>query len=281
MKISLFTQFGALNSGKIFKLFAEGCRRQGLEVVENTTDADILVIWSILWHGRMKGNRDVWNFSKKTGKKLIILEIGGLHRGTTWRIGLDHVNNLGKFYSKEIFDIERPKKLGISLKERQNTGENILICGQHSKSEQWVNRPPPEIWLSSLVQEIKKYSNRPIVFRPHPRDLDWVKFLPKLPITIQYPQKIIGTYDDFNHESDFTNAWCVINPSSNTGIQAAIAGIPVFCDEDSLAYPISNKKIENIVNPELPSRDEWIIKLSHTEWLENEIERGLPISRLL
>ena len=59
MKISLFTQFGALNSRPVFDAFSQGCQKHGLRVVENDTDAEIFVIWSVLWHGRMKANQKI------------------------------------------------------------------------------------------------------------------------------------------------------------------------------------------------------------------------------
>lgn len=281
MKISLFTQYGALNSVPIFQAFEEGAKKLGYEVIKNDINADILVIWSVLWNGRMKNNQEIYNFAMKNQKNLIIIEVGGLIRGKTWRIGLGHINNLAKFYNIENFDHNRPKKLGISLKNRQNLGENILICGQHSKSEQWMQRPRPEVWLTTLVNKIKTYTNRKIVFRPHPRDYEWCQFLPNLGIDIRIPKKIDNTYDDFDLFSDFQSAWSVFSPSSNPGIQAAIEGIPVFTDKDSLAYPVSCKDLRFLESPIEEDRESWLIKLCHCEYLIEEIEEGKPLVRLL
>lgn len=281
MKISLFSQYGALNSQPVFDAFEQGARKIGMEVVRNHTSAEIYAIWSVLWHGRMKNNEEIWNLAKKQGKKLIVLEVGGLKRGTTWRVGLNHVNNLGNFCKNLDLDFDRPKKLGIFLKNREKRGEKILICGQHSLSEQWRYRPRPEIWLTELVTSIKKYSTREIVFRPHPRDAQWAKSLPNLGIKIRFPEKINGTYDDFDHDKDFDDAWCVINPSSNTGIQAAINGIPVLTDEDSLAYPVSFKDLSKIENCSLPDRNKWIVEVCHMEWLIDELKNGLPLAKIL
>lgn len=277
MKISIFPRFGASNSSPVFQSFCNGAKKLGYEVVEHDQNADAMVIWSVLWHGKMKNNQEIWNFSKKSGKKIIVLEVGGLFRGKTWRVGLNHINNLGFFGKKENYDLNRPKKLGIFLKTPQKVGDNILICGQHSKSQQWVNRPPPEKWLVDLVNKIKKHSDRKIVFRPHPRDYEWCQFLPKLGIDIRIPKKVTGTYDDFDHDQEFLNAWCVFNPCSNTGIQAAIAGIPVFTEFDSLAYPVSNKDFSKIENPEIFNKENWLLDICHTEWMDYELEEGYPL----
>lgn len=281
MKFSLFTQYGALNSQPVFASFEQGVKKLGHQTVKNDLNADILVIWSVLWHGRMKSNIEIWKFAKKEKKNLIVLEVGGLIRGKTWRIGLNHINNLANFGKNSELDQDRPEKLKIFLESKRTPGENIIIFGQNSKSEQWSNRPRPEFWLNYLVKSIKNYSDKKIVFRPHPRDYEWVQFLPNLGIDIHIPRKVEGTYDDFDHSKDFVNAYCVFSPSSNPGIQAAIAGIPVFTDTDSLAYSVSNKSLENLINPELPDRKKWLIQICHTEWTLEEIELGIPIKRIL
>lgn len=280
MKISIFPRFGASNSAPVFGSFSKGAKELGYQITEHDLTADIFVIWSVLWHGKMKSNQEIWNYAKKYKKKLIILEVGGLHRGTTWRIGVGHVNNLGFFGSRKNFDHQRPEKIGVSLKFPEIKGEKILICGQHTKSEQWSTRPPPEKWLSDLIANIKKYSDRDIVFRPHPRDYEWCQKLLNLDIEVKIPRKIPETYDDFNHEEDFLDAWCVFNPCSNTGIQAAILGIPVFTDPDSLAYPVSNKNLLKIENPETFDKRDWLVDICNTEWTVEELERGYPLNNL-
>jgi hypothetical protein len=72
----------------------------------------------------------------------------------------------------------------------------------------------------------------------------------------------------------------VVNHNSGPAIQAAINGVPIICDSTSLAAPISGK-ISNIENIDLPDRQEWFVKLCHTEWTTNEIKEGLPFVRLM
>jgi hypothetical protein len=71
----------------------------------------------------------------------------------------------------------------------------------------------------------------------------------------------------------------VINHNSGPCIQAAIQGIPVICDSSSLAGILSGK-MEKIEEISLPDRDEWFLKLCHTEWTVEEIASGIPIKRL-
>jgi hypothetical protein len=129
-------------------------------------------------------------------------------------------------------------------------------------------------WVVNTVNEIRKYSDRKIKLRPHPRS----KFsLVHREIEIETPQKIAGSYD--NYDINY-NYHCVINHNSGPAVQAAIDGVPVVCDPSSLAGSLS-EKLENIESPVLPNRDEWFLKLCHTEWTVEEIARGIPLQRLL
>jgi len=278
MKFSLFPNHGALNSKPVFEAFAQGVKNLGHEVVYHDTDADFYVIWSVLWLGRMQGNREIWNLAKKRKKSVIILEVGTLVRGTTWKIGLGHVNALGYNFEKMNIDYERSKKLGLTLKPWKKSGQNIVIFGQHSQSEQWATRLPVNEWLKNLVIEIKKYSNRPIIYRPHPRD----RFFQKIDdFSTSMPIKIPDSHDVYDHERELETTWCAINACSGVGVQAAINGIPIFCEKDSLAWPVSIENLSNLENPLTPDRTVWFEKICNTEWTLSEITIGLPILNLI
>lgn len=279
--ISIFNQYGALNSKPVFEAFVHGAKSLGHTVKFHDFSADYFVIWSVLWHGRMSANYEIWCQAKRLGKKVIVLEVGCLVRGTTWRVGLNHINNLGTFYNNTNIDYDRSKKLGLQLKPWTMSGTSILICGQHTKSEQWRDRPSADIWLKNTVTEVKKFTNRPIIFRPHPRDYAWATNFKLKDVIVKIPKKLNSTYDDFDFDNDLNSAWAVVNPSSNTGILSVINGVPAYVDHDSLAAPVGNLELSNIdTEPSRPLREEWFEKLCHTEWTIDEITQGLPIIRL-
>jgi hypothetical protein len=281
MKLSIFPQYGALNSKSVFEAFTVGARKLGHEVVEHDLSADVYVIWSILWHGRMKQNKHVWDTARSLGKNVIVLEVGGLKRGHTWKIGINGINNLAHFANHTNLIPERSKKLGIFLKPWTMSGEHILICGQHSQSDQWMLRKSADEWALSIIDQVRQHSQRPIILRPHPRDYTWAQKIQRSDIKIKIPKQLPGTYDDFDFEQDLQSAWAVINPSSNTGVQAIIHGVPSFVDQDSLALPVGNTDFSQIENPLRPNRDHWLETLCHTEWTESEIAQGIPLLRIL
>ena len=70
MKFSIFPKFGALNSKPVFDAFVEGARKLKFQVTEHDMSADVYVIWSVLWQGRMSKNKEVWDQAKKLGKNV-------------------------------------------------------------------------------------------------------------------------------------------------------------------------------------------------------------------
>ena len=268
MRFRLYREYGALNSKPVFDAFEQGLKNLGHESV-NSDDA-IPVIWSVLWSGRMAANQHIYN----SRKPIVIIEVGNLRRNHTWRISLNHVNRLGEFANDFDLDPARPQKLGVKLwPVKENRGRDILITTQHYQSLQWEGQPRPEIWVSATINKIKQYSNRKIVVRPHPRS----------PLRFQnpeffmdYPKKLNGTYDDYNINYDYH---CVINHNSGPTVQAAIHGTPIICDSSSLAAELSGN-FENIENILLPPREDWFLRLCHTEWTVEEIAKGTPLARI-
>lgn len=272
MKFKLYREFGSLNSTAIFDAVEQGLKNIGEQIV--TQNEDIPVIWSVLWNGRMERNKLIYEKCKKQNSKIMIIEVGNLRRNITWRISIDHINALGKFANEFDLDPDRPSKLGIKLRDYQkNRKKELLIACQHQKSLQWADMPSMNTWLDITISEIRAHTDMPIKIRPHPRSN--FGYISKQ-ATIERPRLIAGTYDDFDIDYNYH---CVINHNSGPGVQAILEGIPVITHTSSLAWPVSNtfKKIED---PEYKHREDWLIKLSHTEWTVDEISKGIPFRRL-
>ena len=276
MRFKLFRQHGALNSPSIFNAVEPGLKAQGHEIVDS--NEDVSVIWSVLWHGRMSPNKQIYERCRANNKPVLIIEVGNLKRNETWRICLNHINGLGEFGAEEDIDVNRPKKLGLQMSlPNNNRGKEILIATQHEKSLQWNNMPSMTDWTMQTIDKIRKITDRPIVIRPHPRSP-----MPGIEhefrnVRRQQPVQVTGTYDNFDINYNYH---VVINHNSGPPILAAIAGTPVITDESSLAYPVSDT-LDNIENPKLSDdRLLWFTKLTHCEWTVPEIQQGIPIKRL-
>jgi hypothetical protein len=224
----------------------------------------------------MMRNQSVYNEYTSKNKPIIIIEVGNLLRGQTWRVCLNHINGEGLFGNNNMLDVDRPNKLGVRLKNIKNHRRpEILIATQHIRSLQWEGMPPMSNWVDSILEKIRAVSDRKVIIRPHPRSPVRLNKSDSS-VTLQTPTKIAGSYDDFDIDYGYH---CVINHNSGPPVQAAINGVPVICHKTSLAYPVSST-YEDIENIKLPDREEWFLKLTHTEWTVDEIAQGIPLKRL-
>ena len=275
MKFSLWTDYGALNSKPVFSAFERSLLDSKHTVVYNDNNADVNVIWSVLFNGRMARNQQVWDQKKPT----IVLEVGGIKRGTTWKVGLNGINR-DAYFGDNNNDDSRKHLLGLLEKPWRTNGEYILICGQHDKSLQWQNMPRMSNWFLNTYDEIRKHTDRPIIFRPHPRcRLEHIERGLRH-VYRQEPQHINNTYDDF--DMGFANIHCTISYSSNPGIHSVLNGVPAFVSTHSLAYPVANDIdfLHDIEQPLTPDRTQWLNDYAWTEFTVEEISQGIPLKRL-
>ena len=272
MRFKLYREHGALNSPPVFDAVEQGLKRQGHDIVND--NEDVAVIWSVLWSGRMRSNKLIYDHCRQQNTPVMIIEVGNLKRGETWRLSLDHINNLGKFGNQDNLDYSRPQKLAVKLQPTPDIrrGEILIAC-QHQESLQWQGMPVMKDWVADTISKIQQYTHRRVVVRYHPRSSFPFK---QSGVTVERPARIPNTYDDFNI---FYNYHCVINHNSGPAVQAAIQGVPILCDQSSLAADLSIKWSE-LDRPHVPDRTEWFIKLCHTEWTVEEIRQGIPIARL-
>lgn len=275
MRVSIFDQYGALNSKPVFDAVKAGFDSLGIEHNTMDSSADVAVIWSQLWHGRMRHNREVWQTFRSSGRNVIVAEVGMLRRGSTWKLGLNGTGNTA-YYGKELVP-GRADQLRIAALPWSTDGYNIVIAAQRSDSEQWAGMPPTVAWLTETVRELRKHTDKPIIIRPHPRQR--IGTVPGC--VIEMPVPVQGTYDNFDYDRSLKTAWAVVNYNSGPGPQAVLAGVPAFVGQSSLAASVGNLDLSTINNPLRPDRTQWLEQIAHTEWYTDEIATGLPLKRLM
>jgi hypothetical protein len=275
MRVSIFDQYGALNSPPVFAAVRAGLDSLGIKHNNMDSSADVAVIWSQLWHGRMKHNQGVWDAFRNSNRPVVVVEVGMLRRGSTWKLGLNGTGN-NAYYGKKLIP-GRAAQLRLEAKPWTNSGYNIVIAAQRSDSQQWAGQPPTTAWLTETANTIRKYTDRPIVIRPHPRQR--ISDIPGC--VIETPRPIPGTYDSFDYDRCLSTAWAVVNHNSGPGSLAVLNGVPAFVHASSLAAPVGNTDLSEINNPSKPDRTAWLERLAHTEWYTEEIASGLPLKRLL
>jgi hypothetical protein len=278
MRVAYFPNQCAQNSDPVVKALLTSLNKHGHQPVENNWDADAVIIWSVLWSGRMAANQAVWSHYRSLGRPVIVIDIGALYRGETWKIALNSITANGYYGHTENLDWDRPRKLGISLALNFSRNPRIVIATQHARSLQTVGLTSMEGWAVQQVEQLRKVTDRPIVVRPHPRSpLNWAGLvhLPK-DVVIEQPARMINTYDSYNLAFE---CHAMVNHNSGPGIQAALAGTRPIVDRTSLAYPVSIK-LEDIEQPYTVDRDQWLVEICHTEYTVDEISHGVWLQRL-
>ena len=166
--------------------------------------------------------------------------------------------------------------LDIPLRDWRITGSHILICTQRNGGWSMKGLDVTQ-WLEQTVDQIKLYSDRPIIVRGHPGDKSAKDYLKSKP----------GRYTVSTNEhilDDFRNAWAVITYNSSPGVAASIEGIPAFItDPDprvSQAYAVGNYDLSKLENPDLKDRQLWVEKLAMCHWNFGELDSGAAWSHM-
>ncbi len=280
MRIEIWPEHGPLNSKPIFEAFIQSLQDNGDEVfINKKANADVAVIWSVLWRGRMEKSRAIWNEYRSQNKPVVVLEVGGLRRNKSFKIGINGINRRADF-ANQNFDDARWPLFNHQFKTWNSTGEIIVICGQHDASEQWRGLPKMEQWIEQQINEIRKYTTRPILVRPHPRNNIGFPKDKFSNVKVRQPKRDFSTYDDTDFKATLERTWAVVNHSSNPAMEAVINGIPVFVSEDSLCHDVGNISLSDINTPAMPARQKWANQLAYTEWFEDEIRQGIPCKRI-
>lgn len=265
----------ALNSRPVMGAVLDCLQASGIQTQENSMDSDAAIIWSVLWNGRMKDNQQVYEHYRSQGKPVIIIEIGALYRGNTWKISVNNVNATGYYGHLDNLDWDRPRKLHISLATQTIPKPEIIIALQHTQSLQVAHIPDMGKWLKQTISIIRNSSDRPIVVRPHPRCKMPMPVLPP-DIKIEQPKPMANTYDSFDMHFD---CHAVVNYNSGPGIQAAIAGVRPVVDNTSLAYPVGIG-FADIEQPYTIDRNLWLTQICHTEYTLDELRQGIWLRRI-
>lgn len=275
--LAYFPSQCARNSAPVLTAFLESCRQAGIQTMADNWDADAVVIWSVLWSGRMKDNQAVWSHYRQQGRPVVIIDVGALYRGTTWKIALNNITAEGYYGHTENLDPDRPRRLGISEAINLSRNPRIVIAAQHARSLQVAGLVSIETWITQQIQQLRAITDRPITVRPHPRSRLNLQNLSNFKgVTLERPMRVDNTYDSYNLAFD---CHALVNYNSGPGIQAALAGTRPIVDQSSLAHPVSIS-MNNIEQPYKVDRDQWLTEICHTEYTVEEIAQGRWLNRL-
>jgi len=256
----------------------EGLDKLGHTILEHNDKADMAVICSTLWLGKMFPNKAIYHMYRKSDRDVLIYDAGALIRGQTWRLGLNAVNAEG-YFGPIGNDMARRNLLGVELTPWQKRAGPLVICAQQPRSHHWRDMPGVPLWCTRIIETAKKHNWKRIIVRPHPRSGIVHSDIRATGARIEFAKKT--GEDTFDFEKVLESAAAIVSYSSNPGIIAAIKGVPIFVGNRSLAYPVRNGELDTLILKNYLDREQWFNDFVYTEWLEEEFKTGAPMARLL
>jgi hypothetical protein len=190
------------------------------------------------------------------------------------RYSFDGVFPTTGFYFDQDIDPKRWNKisrdLNLNLKPWRTSGNHILFCLQRNGG--WSMGGVSSIdWMNNTINNIRKYSNRPIVVRAHPGDK-------KIKSILRIGHKNVSLSTKENLVDDLRGAWATVVYNSSPSVASIIEGVPAFLTDNvpqhSQSFDVANTDISNIENPTILDRQAWIEKLSMCHWNFNELRSG-------
>jgi hypothetical protein len=237
--------------------FADGLRRHGVEVElfspeHRTPDADFVAAW-----GMRNCNR-----CKLPGRDFLILERGFIDRFNYTSLGWNGLNGRAQ-WNKAADNGERFDKLfGHLLADWCRADGYALVIGQ-VKGDAAILEVDIDSWYETAIRAMFDRGFEEVKIREHP-----VAVLQRKRLLSCQEYLITGSL-----EEALAGASVVVTYNSNTGVDAALAGVPVIaCDEGSMAWPVAAHGLqEEIITPD---RRQWCADLSWRQWSLDELKSG-------
>jgi hypothetical protein len=218
---------------------------------EESTDS-ILVI-----RGLGGGSQKAIRRCKAEGRDFYAMDTGYFGNGKhkIWhRITKNNLQNLGPI-------IERPYDR-LSLIEYEYTpiysGAKILICPPSDKVMNLFNQAAANEWVNTTIEEIKKYTDRPVEVRMKPSRTDR--------ITTNTIQQALAN-----------DVHCLVTYNSIAATEALMAGRAAISLGPNAAQMVSETDLSKIENPKVPNKDEmmaYMAHLSYCQFRQSEMEDG-------
>jgi hypothetical protein len=167
------------------------------------------------------------------------------------------------------------KDTTIQLENYKTNGQHILLLLQRNKG--WsLKGTDVQQWTVNTINQLRKYTNRPIVIRTHPGDKTARTYILSLSRSLQHMRNVTISNIGTALQQDLNNAWAVINHNSSAAVGPIIQGYHCFLTDpiDSQCAEVSNKDFSKIETPLEFDRQKWLERISMFHWKFSELEDG-------
>lgn len=209
------------------------------------------------------------------GKKTILMDLGYWGRTEGGRLSGYHrvvANNLhpNYYYQMITHDSNRFLKFNVDVKPKDVSGDHVLLAGMSEKAA-WVFDLKPLEYEKRMITEIRKHTDKPILYRPKP---SWKGAAP-LPGTTYSPP-------DEPLQDALDRSFVVVTHHSNVAIDAIVNGKPCIVTGHGVGMAVSTS-LDCLEEPYFPyeeKRMKWLSNIAYTQWNVKEIQAGKPWKHL-
>lgn len=217
--------------------------------------------------------RDAFRDFQCNGRKAVYIDLGYWgrdHGGKLYGYHKFAVNGRHPtaYFQRRKHPSDRLDFLGIRVKPWRRDGNHILLAGMGAKAAAFEGFLP-EQWETDAFNELRKYTDRAIIYRPKP---SWAS-----------PEGIMGTV--LSHRKQplgdaLKDCHAVVTHHSNVAVDGIIDGVPSFCSE-GVASPLSLSDLSKIETPIYPEgREQWAADIAYCQWNLAEMAEGKPWKHL-
>ena len=275
MKVGVFYPSNNKEHLNVLTAFATGIQRQGVDVemipLEKYAPVDVAVVFGVKKKNMpiSYARGHVIDEQNKHQLPVIVLEKGYVHRDKYYSAGFGGLNGRAFFRNKKS-----PADRWLDLKTelvpyKENKDGHYIVCGQ-VPTDASVQHVDINEWTAKTCNYIKTNFTDNVIFRPHPLALDRTPLIDGIRTSTR------------PLSADLENCKAVITFNSNAGVDATIAGVPIFAeDRGSMVYEFSIGKLELMRYPIISDRTEWAFNLAYTQWNIKEMSNGLPWQHLM
>lgn len=124
-------------------------------------------------------------------------------------------------------DFDREEGLGLEYPERKRVkAQYVLVVGQRTGNpEHGVSRNGMDEWAKKAIGTVRSLCDSRVVWRPHPTDV-W---------PCPAADRMSNPADE-SLEDALSGAWLVVTHSSQVGLEALVAGLPVVAQGDNVPW---------------------------------------------
>lgn len=143
---------------------------------------------------------------------------------------------------------------GIPIREWRKAGSHILLC---PNSDSFLKRYGAPDWINQTVKALQVRTDRTIRIR-------WKTDADRRPLA-----------------EDLKDCWAVVTFTSNSAVEAVLAGVPAFCTAQCAGSAMGSANLQEIETPLMPDgRLAWASRLANHQWTFAEMASGMLWSAL-